>query len=642
MPQIKLKGGKQLIPVDVKLDGDLLVMKFPYNVKLKDAIRDSLDGARWNPDYGKAWTAKFTDRTKFNLRYLFSHKKAEEIPRDSFLSFLNQGNPFNRYRNLTLPVITTDRPIRGYQRECVAHAISTRQCLLAAEMGTGKTLMSIEILEYYIGMLHGQPIWYVSPKTAIPQIKLEYKKWGSRVIPDFMTYEEMTKRLANWDSAAVVPRAVIFDESIKVKNPKAKRSQAAKHLTDAMREEYGEDCIIVAMSGAPATNGPENWWMQCEIVQPGFLLEKNWYKFKERLCIIAEEVSLLTGATFPKTVAYLDDPEKCQVCGRKKIEMDDGLEVDTHFNEEHEWKESKNEVANLFNRLKGLVKVVRKKDCLDLPDKMYRTINAEPPEEMMRVARAMANNATSAAVLLGQLRELSDGFQYKNIESGKKTCEVCKGSGEVMDYTNDDGIIEQFPVSCHICGGTGEEITHTRTAIEVNTPKIPALRDLLDEHEDVGRLVVFGGFQGSVDRIAELCHVRQWAVIKVDGRGWCAEDANAQLIEGTPEDYLTIFQEGYLKYPRICFVGQPGAAGKGLTLTASPTIVFYSNDFNADNRIQAEDRIHRIGMDENRGATIIDLFCLPTDEYVKENLERKIDLLHTSLTGVKEKILGYN
>jgi SNF2 family DNA or RNA helicase len=219
---------------------------------------------------------------------------------------------------------------------------------------------------------------------------------------------------------------------------------------------------------------------------------------------------------------------------------------------------------------------------------------------------------------------------------------VCKGSGEVMDYTNDDGIIEQFPVSCHICGGTGEEITHTRTAVEVNTPKIPALRDLLDEHEDVGRLVVFGGFQGSVDRIAELCHVRQWAVIKVDGRGWCAEDANAQLIEGTPEDYLTIFQEGYLKYPRICFVGQPGAAGKGLTLTASPTIVFYSNDFNADNRIQAEDRIHRIGMDENRGATIIDLFCLPTDEYVKENLERKIDLLHTSLTGVKEKILGYN
>jgi SNF2 family DNA or RNA helicase len=641
MPTIKLKGGKALIPVDIRLKDDTVIMKFPYNEKLKDAVRDSLDGACWNPDYGKAWTAKFTDRTRFNLRYLYSHSGAEEVPGDSWLSFLNAGNPFNRYSDTLKPIIWSDseRPLREYQVECIWHMICTRQCILAAEMGTGKTLMSIELLEYFEDMLKNYPIWYMSPKVAIPQVKLEYKKWNAKVIPTFMTYDAMTKRLADWDGSFPVPRAVIFDESIKIKNPKAKRSQAAKYLTDAMREEYGEDCIILCMSGAPATNGPENWWMQCEVVQPGFLLEKNWYKFKDRLCIIKEEISMVTGATFPKTVTDLDDPNKCAICGSKDK---------THFDEDHEWKESKNEVANLFNRMKGLVKVVNKKECLGLPDKIYRTIECKVPDDMMRVARAMAKTATSTAVLLGRLRELSDGFQYTKEESGKKECTSCGGEGSVHDYGTQENSsdldyshdITPLIVKCHTCDGTGQEPVYSRKTNYVETPKTQELINVLEEHEDIGRLVIFGGFQGTIDTIVETCAQRQWGVIKVDGRGWHAQDSDRSIISGDPEELLQLFQEGYNKYPRLCFVGQPGAAGKGLTLTASPTIVFYSNDFNADNRIQAEDRIHRIGMDENRGATIIDIFCLPTDQYVKENLNRKIDLLNTTLGRVKEIILG--
>jgi hypothetical protein len=39
--------------------------------------------------------------------------------------------------------------------------------------------------------------------------------------------------------------------------------------------------------------------------------------------------------------------------------------------------------------------------------------------------------------------------------------------------------------------------------------------------------------------------------------------------------------------------------------------------------MQAEDRIHRIGMDKNRGALIIDLIHLPTDQLVLDNLKKK-------------------
>jgi hypothetical protein len=58
-------------------------------------------------------------------------------------------------------------------------------------------------------------------------------------------------------------------------------------------------------------------------------------------------------------------------------------------------------------------------------------------------------------------------------------------------------------------------------------------------------------------------------------------------------------------------------------------VVFWSNSYTAEYRSQAEDRIHRPGMDFNKGATIVDLIHLPTDaraiEVLREN--RRLELL---------------
>ena len=84
----------------------------------------------------------------------------------------------------------------------------------------------------------------------------------------------------------------------------------------------------------------------------------------------------------------------------------------------------------------------------------------------------------------------------------------------------------------------------------------------------------------------------------------------------------------------------------GLTLTASPGCVFWSNTFNAVDRLQAQDRIHRLGMDVIRGATIYDLYHLPTDYLVAANLTEKIarqDLtmgLDISMKEVLESLNG--
>src|SRR6185295_10478850 len=42
-------------------------------------------------------------------------------------------------------------------------------------------------------------------------------------------------------------------------------------------------------------------------------------------------------------------------------------------------------------------------------------------------------------------------------------------------------------------------------------------------------------------------------------------------------------------------VGQPQAGGLGLTLTASHTVAYLSNDYNLTSRLQSEDRVHRPG-----------------------------------------------
>jgi SNF2 family DNA or RNA helicase len=53
------------------------------------------------------------------------------------------------------------------------------------------------------------------------------------------------------------------------------------------------------------------------------------------------------------------------------------------------------------------------------------------------------------------------------------------------------------------------------------------------------------------------------------------------------------------------FVGNPRTGGYGLTLTAANTVVYYSNSFDLEVRLQSEDRAHRIG--QTKSVTYVDL-----------------------------------
>jgi len=72
-------------------------------------------------------------------------------------------------------------------------------------------------------------------------------------------------------------------------------------------------------------------------------------------------------------------------------------------------------------------------------------------------------------------------------------------------------------------------------------------------------------------------------------------------------------------------VANPRVGGYGLTLTASHTVIYYSNNYDLEVRMQSEDRAHRIG--QVNKVTYIDLMVEKTvDELIIKSLRNKINL----------------
>lgn len=557
------------------------------------------------------------------------------------IEFLEGKKPYDAYKKPLIEIPKFDRPLYVHQSDMTRFIVTRKRCVVAGEMGVGKTLSDIEATE----ILRPDGWWYVAPRSALKAVERELRKWDCQMRPELMTYQGLVKRMKELEGEDFTPpQKVTFDESSCVKTVEAQRTQAAVMLADAIRLHWGEHAYIVLMTGTPAPKSPLDWYSQCEIACPGFLIEGDMRKFKNRLAILVDKD--FGGGVHKHIGGWRDRDDICDVCGMTEQdplhEFSQEL-ADTVENYEcHEFKLAKNEVKFLHTRIVegGLVMVKKKADCLDLPEKRFEEVHLEPTKKLLQIARAMANSSPTVSEALSRCRTLSDGFIYEMEKVGETKCPICKGSKEMQDWIikdefegepisdyHDDGSImsdDEFRsrffdyklMECVKCGGSGQIDVEARHIKEVGCPKDDALRELINQHSEIGRLVTYGAFQGSVDRIEKIYKEMEWHTIRWDGRGvHCS----------VPDiDPLDLFQDARGEYPRVGFVGQPGAAGMGLTLTASPSCVFYSNTYNAVDRLQASDRIHRIGMDLVRGATIFDLYHLPTDYLVAHNLKEKI------------------
>ena len=89
------------------------------------------------------------------------------------------------------------------------------------------------------------------------------------------------------------------------------------------------------------------------------------------------------------------------------------------------------------------------------------------------------------------------------------------------------------------------------------------------------------------------------------------------------QDNIAQFQQK--NGPTRYFVGNTQTGGYGITLTAASTVIYYSNSYDLEKRLQSEDRAHRIGQKNN--VTYVDLIAEGTiDERIVKSLRNKINI----------------
>ncbi len=686
---LTIPGLPKTVPIYKKLfmaDGEehLLVGFDPkrfLQAEQRNAIKDlmqSFEGRKYfNMDYkGPAW---YPHRDHF---YGFPLTSRNEF----LMKFITGFNPYEPWeREIPESLQPTRTCLYQHQVSMFRQMLGRRYSIIAAEMGTGKSICVIEALEWmrlHEGLKNDE-IVYVAPVSGVRAIQLELKKWDSPVRPTkVITYEGMRKMMRMWQDGHPAPKAVVFDESSKLKTWTTKRTRAAFQLAEAIRLEHGMKGFVTLMSGTPAPKTPEDFWPQAEIACPGFLAESSPEKFRNRLCV-REAREGAAGGVYNHIVTFLDNEKKCRACGQFEDHINHRKDYPSQIltkipdvwppvlkygeNQpvlgQHEWEPSTNEVALLSNRLDGLSQVTYKKDCLDLPDKQYRIVRVKPSADTIQAFNLLKKTARSAAIAMIQARTLSDGFKYIMKETGELIkCPTCHGKGTIQgimkeDMEDDSEIMNNFQpnlqmagyleteVSCDECSGEGHVPQIKRGMDEVESPKDDVVRTYLEEQEDIGRMVIWGAFTGTITKLTTICTQQGWNVLQISGQGWKVIMADPNEEPPSVETALKCFDHSWpqreelkRKYEKFTVVANPQAGSMGLTLTAAQVALYYSNPFSGEARIQSEDRIHRTGMDSNRSPIIVDIVHLPTDKVVINNLKNKRRLQDMSMGELMSQI----
>lgn len=156
----------------------------------------------------------------------------------------------------------------------------------------------------------------------------------------------------------------------------------------------------------------------------------------------------------------------------------------------------------------------------------------------------------------------------------------------------------------------------------------PRLNLLMELVQDLSHsAIIWSRFRKDVDLIMESMQKHNLTAVRYDG----AVDA-----EGRAEAKAA-FTKGDAQF----FVGNPAAGSTGLTLLgdqssenrACRSMFYYSNGLNLQDRLQSEDRAHRIGQE---GSLLITDFAAAdtVDQWIVQNLKDKLDVA-SQVTGDK-------
>mgnify|MGYP003117579262 FL=1 len=335
-----------------------------------------------------------------------------------------------------------------------------------------------------------------------------------------------------------------IDESTTIKNPKAARTKSLVKLSKLATFRR-------ILTGFPITQSPLDLYSQAEVLSPSLLGFSSFYSFQN---YFGQVVKRSFGARSFR-----------QVVGYRNLE-------------------------ELNKRVDKFSYRVLKKDCLDLPNKIYQRREVE----MTKMQKQYYEQIKDNAILL--LKDM-DSVSVNNILTQ---------------------ILRLHQITCgFVKTDTGEEI-------DIDNNRIDELIDVLAEMQ--GKVIIWANYRKNIQEIVSTIE------------GLAGPRSVASYYGDTPEDereeVIKRFQDpnSDLQY----FVGNTQTGGYGITLTQSQNVVYYSNNFDLEKRLQSEDRAHRIG--QTNKVTYVDLVSKGTvDEKIVKALRSKLNLAQEVLGDEKWK-----
>ena len=221
---------------------------------------------------------------------------------------------------------------------------------------------------------------------------------------------------------------------------------------------------------------------------------------------------------------------------------------------------------------------VLKEDCLDLPPKVFTT----------------------------RIVELSD--EQKEMYKTMKHAAIAEHQGKIMSSMSAlTTLLRLHQITCGTFKADDDTITHLKNN------RVQALMDCLEEVE--GKVIIWATYREDIKKIVESLKKAYGEASTVEYHG--GVDSTLR------QKNIALFQEK--NGPARYFVGNAQTGGYGITLTAANTVIYFSNSYDLEKRLQSEDRAHRIG--QTGSVTYVDLVAEKTiDERIIKSLKSKINI----------------
>ena len=501
---------------------------------------------------------------------------------------------------------------------------------LFMEQGTGKTKTTIDIVENLYLAKHIKQVMVIAPngvhrqwgKTGtsildrgeiethgfVPNKRMVWQsnKKNAKLLEAFMADNSnvlkyfcvnveafsMSTYIALFAKfVAHAPTFIIVDEATSIKTPEAARTENITHglalcqrigkrLKDYFPYSVGR-CIL---TGTPEAKGPYGLWSMLEFVQKDFW-GMNYYAFKARYGIERQ-------ITFPgmmRTVRKPLAPEDFRAIRSKaaddkmsatEIAMDMNMAVgDVQYILDNPGINTPYKNLNeLRAKLATIAFTVTKKDCLDLPEKVYEVrevpMSAEQArlyKEIKRDAYALyqqnALDAMNQAAIRIRLRQIAGGF---------------------------------FPAKYDLSGGCEQELANIESVPIGTPPKVTALQDLLENHNESLPAIVACAFRAEAKYLYSVLNKDYKCALIMGG----IDKKERERIEDE-------FKQGKIEV----LVAVASTIAKGFNFQISHTMYIYSSTYNTEDRMQLEDRIHRMGQKET---------CTYVDLLTEDSIDKRI------------------